>query len=373
MHPEQTILELRAALEQSPSNGILRGALARLLASVGRHAEAEVEHCKVLAASPEDVDAKLALAECFHAQGKDSHVLVLLYALKLRGQLEGRAAVLAARLHLRAGELVAAQALYSGAIRHDPALADADLARALRARPPLRVPRRVRQGDRSLAHSAGGASLLRLRGLADLDPRPLDRRPARGTRLAGVAGAQAQARARLPPPDVRAVAAGRVVRPAVAPRLAVGVVASLRLSWIFEVVELPWRTWRSGWARLPGARRTQIAHLCCLASACSVFAWAAWFGAWPMALASLAPLLPLSIHQGILRTSQPSHHDLALEPLLVGLALLSLALLAFGGDTAHRWGFWTVWVLASLVHWMKSLDWVLPTREDAAPQAPATS
>ena len=157
------------------------------------------------------------------------------------------------------------------------------------------------------------------------------------------------------------------------PGIAVGVVASLCLSWTFEVVELPWRTWRSGWARLPGARRTQIAHLCCLASACSAFAWAAWFGAWPMALASLAPLLPLSIHQGILRTSQPSHHDLALEPLLVGLALLSLALLAFGGDTAHRWGFWRVWVLASLVHWMKSLDWVLPTREDAAPQATATS
>lgn len=157
------------------------------------------------------------------------------------------------------------------------------------------------------------------------------------------------------------------------PGIAVGVVASLRLSWTFEVVELPWRTWRSGWARLPGARRTQIAHLCWLASACSAFAWAAWFGAWPMALASLAPLLPLSIHQGILRTSQPSHHDLALEPLLVGLALLSLALLAFGGDTAHRWGFWRVWVLASLVHWMESLDWVLPTREDAAPQATATS
>ncbi|MEY2746358.1 MAG: hypothetical protein RL112_1400, partial [Planctomycetota bacterium] len=73
----------------------------------------------------------LALAECYHAQGKDSHALVLLDALKLRGQLEGRAAVLAARLHLRAGELVAAQALYAGAIRHDPALADADLARAL--------------------------------------------------------------------------------------------------------------------------------------------------------------------------------------------------------------------------------------------------
>lgn len=218
MHPEQTILELRAALEQSPSNGILRGALARLLAPVGRHAEAEVEHRKVLAASPEDVDAKLALAECYHAQGKDSHALVLLDALKLRGQLEGRAAVFAARLHLRAGELVAAQALYTGAIRHDPALADADLARALRARPPLRVPRRVRQGDRSLAHRADGASLLRLRGLADLDPRARDRRPARGTRLAGVAGAQAQARARLPPPAVRAVAAGRVVRPAVAPR-----------------------------------------------------------------------------------------------------------------------------------------------------------
>jgi len=131
MHHDQTIAALRAALGASPSNTILRRTLAQLLEATGRHAEAEVEHRQVLAASPEDVDAKLALAECYYAQGKDSHALVLLDALKLRGQLGGRAAVLAARLHLRAGELVAAQALYAGAIRHDPLLADAGLAHAL--------------------------------------------------------------------------------------------------------------------------------------------------------------------------------------------------------------------------------------------------
>jgi SpoVK/Ycf46/Vps4 family AAA+-type ATPase len=131
MHADQTIAALRAALGVSPSNTVLRRTLAQLLASVGRHAEAELEHRQILAASPEDADAKLALAECYHAQGKDSHALVLLDALKLRGQLEGKSAVLAARLHLRAGELATAQVLYAGAVRHDPSVADADLAREL--------------------------------------------------------------------------------------------------------------------------------------------------------------------------------------------------------------------------------------------------
>jgi SpoVK/Ycf46/Vps4 family AAA+-type ATPase len=128
---DQAIRALREALRLSPNNLPLHQHLAESLLGFGQPEEAEKEFRAALARWPDDVNLKIGLAGAFYQQGKDSHALVLVEELNRGPTAPPRAALLHARLLLRAGDLRNAIAQYRKAVGDDPTLADPDLAARL--------------------------------------------------------------------------------------------------------------------------------------------------------------------------------------------------------------------------------------------------
>ncbi|MCA9098555.1 MAG: tetratricopeptide repeat protein, partial [Planctomycetaceae bacterium] len=77
MDQDPTINALREALSVTPANLPLRKHLADSLAKLGRYEEAETEFRLILAETPENIAARLGLAQCYAQQNKNSHALVV--------------------------------------------------------------------------------------------------------------------------------------------------------------------------------------------------------------------------------------------------------------------------------------------------------
>jgi transitional endoplasmic reticulum ATPase len=125
------VAALREALRLSPDNLPLRKHLAATLVGLGRADEAETELKQALQRAPHDVALKLALADVFFRQGKNSPSLVVVEELLKSSAPPAAAYVLHARLLLRAGEAERAVHQYRAAIAEDPSVADAELAARL--------------------------------------------------------------------------------------------------------------------------------------------------------------------------------------------------------------------------------------------------
>ncbi|MBI5433256.1 MAG: AAA family ATPase [Planctomycetes bacterium] len=127
---EDSVRALRDALALSPENVPLRKLLADTLRSLDRLDEAEGEYRTAMQLAGDDLDLKLALAECYFASGKGSHAEVILDSLRLRDAMNARAHVLAARLALREGDRTRAASEYRAALEREPKLDAPDLASA---------------------------------------------------------------------------------------------------------------------------------------------------------------------------------------------------------------------------------------------------
>ncbi|MCK6448171.1 MAG: AAA family ATPase [Planctomycetes bacterium] len=127
---EDSVRALRDALAHSPENVPLRKLLADTLRSLGRFDEAETEYRHALRAASDDLELKLALAECYFSSRKDSHAEVILDSLRLRDAMTARAHVLAARLALRAGDRTRAASEFRAALALEPTLDAPDLTAA---------------------------------------------------------------------------------------------------------------------------------------------------------------------------------------------------------------------------------------------------
>ncbi|MFZ5830178.1 MAG: AAA family ATPase [Planctomycetota bacterium] len=121
---DSTIDALRAALSVSPENVPLRKHLADTLARLGRHQEAETEYREALARAPGADELKVGLAQCFFAQGKDSHAMVIVEEMVRQDDTPAAAYLLHARLLLRAGDIAFAVSEYKQAVRADASLRD---------------------------------------------------------------------------------------------------------------------------------------------------------------------------------------------------------------------------------------------------------
>ncbi len=125
---DDTIRDLREALEATPENVKLRRHIARLLVEADRIAEAEKELRDALARAPDDEAVKLELAEVFSRRDKHSEALVLVESLINAPETSARARLAHARLLLAAGEVERAVGAYRTAIDEDPDLEDPALA-----------------------------------------------------------------------------------------------------------------------------------------------------------------------------------------------------------------------------------------------------
>jgi SpoVK/Ycf46/Vps4 family AAA+-type ATPase len=125
---DQAIEALREALRISPDNLPLRQHLAESLLGMGRPDEAELVFREALAIAPDNSRLKTGLAQAFYHQGKNTHCLVLVEDILKQPDAPGIAAMLHARLLLRAGELDEARAKYRQAVEADASLSDPDLA-----------------------------------------------------------------------------------------------------------------------------------------------------------------------------------------------------------------------------------------------------
>jgi AAA+ superfamily predicted ATPase len=136
------IRSLREALSHSPENVPLRKHLGDMLLGMGRAEEAEKEYRRALALEPENDGLKLALAEAFFEEGKNSEAIVVVEELIRKPSAAAAAYVLHARLCLRAGEPDRAARQYRRALELDPEAADAELSARLGV-----GPRRAEEAD----------------------------------------------------------------------------------------------------------------------------------------------------------------------------------------------------------------------------------
>ena len=128
---DQAIQALREALRISPDNLPLRQHLAESLLGMGRPDEAELVFREALAIAPENSRLKTGLAQAFYQQGKNTHCLVLVEDVLKQPDAPAIAAMLHARMLLRAGELDEARAKYRRAVEADASLSDSELAERL--------------------------------------------------------------------------------------------------------------------------------------------------------------------------------------------------------------------------------------------------
>jgi transitional endoplasmic reticulum ATPase len=128
---DQAIQALREALRISPDNLPLRQHLAESLLGMGRPDEAELVFREALALAPDNNRLKTGLAQSFYQQGKNTHCLVLVEDVLKQTEAPAIAAMLHAKLLLRAGELDEARARYRQAVEADGSLKDSELAERL--------------------------------------------------------------------------------------------------------------------------------------------------------------------------------------------------------------------------------------------------
>ncbi|MDP7348123.1 MAG: hypothetical protein QF735_07820, partial [Phycisphaeraceae bacterium] len=124
---DATIDSLREALAVSPDNVPLRVHVAKRLIARGDLGEAEQLLREGVGLAPASDQMKLALAGCFHDQGKVSQGLVIVEDLIARPDAASEAMLLHARLLLADGEHERAASAYRRAIDADPQLADEQL------------------------------------------------------------------------------------------------------------------------------------------------------------------------------------------------------------------------------------------------------
>ncbi len=119
---EQEITALRAALEASPENHVLRRVLAEACLKYGHYREAADELRAVLRATPDDASIKTLLADAFFRGGMKNEALVILEQLSSSPDTPAAALILHARVLLDQGEMARAADLYREAISQDPHL-----------------------------------------------------------------------------------------------------------------------------------------------------------------------------------------------------------------------------------------------------------
>lgn len=128
---EDSIQSLRDAIQVSPDNVPLRLHLARTLASLGRHEDAEQEYKAALAIAPQNRDVLVGLAENYYQQDKTSQAMVIVEDLIDKRDTPAKAYVLYARLLFRDGDVSGAVAQYKLALEIDPASEDQELSQRL--------------------------------------------------------------------------------------------------------------------------------------------------------------------------------------------------------------------------------------------------
>ena len=129
--PDDPTGPLREALEVSPDNVPLRRHLADSLKKLERFDEAEEEYRRVLNASPDDDDVRLALAETYLARGKTSHADILVELVTKRADAPAQAFVVLARVRLAERDFQAARAAFREACEREPELAESQVAEEL--------------------------------------------------------------------------------------------------------------------------------------------------------------------------------------------------------------------------------------------------
>jgi AAA+ superfamily predicted ATPase len=125
---EEALRGLREAVRISPESLPLHMHLARTLAQAGRYDEAETAYRKALSLAPDDLDAKLGLADAFYKQDKNSHALALVDTLVKSPDAPAAALLLHARLLAGVNEVEQAVRQYRRAVDKDAAVADQELA-----------------------------------------------------------------------------------------------------------------------------------------------------------------------------------------------------------------------------------------------------
>jgi transitional endoplasmic reticulum ATPase len=118
---------LREAIQASPNNIPLRKMYANALLKNSCFQEAEIEYKEVLRMSPNDVNLKLGLIECFYAQEKTSLGLVIIEEITTQSAPPARAWLLYAKLLLQSGNSFEAKHTYEKAIILDNNLKDSFL------------------------------------------------------------------------------------------------------------------------------------------------------------------------------------------------------------------------------------------------------
>ena len=132
MPPEnETIRQLRQAVEVSPENVPLRLHLAATLASTGYLEEAVTEYRAALEVQPRNVTTLAGLARVYYRLGKNSQALVILEDLVQRDQATAENHVLYARLLLIEGDVPSAVTQYKRGVELDPTAGDEEFAAQL--------------------------------------------------------------------------------------------------------------------------------------------------------------------------------------------------------------------------------------------------
>ena len=121
------IAALRATLEGTPDNIVLRTHLADLLFEAGEYEEAGLHYREALVGAPQDHSLKLRLASAYERLGKAEVALVVLEELLRSGNPEPQDLIQAARLYLDCSAPAEAALAYRRAIAADPGLADPEL------------------------------------------------------------------------------------------------------------------------------------------------------------------------------------------------------------------------------------------------------
>lgn len=125
MNAQSQIDSLRAAVQLSPDNPVLRQLLAETLLGANRPTEAEQAYREALRLQPDNVPLQLGLAQAFRQNGKTSAALVLLEELAQQDQPTAHLHL--ARLLLDQGQQTDALHHYQQARQLDDTLYDEQL------------------------------------------------------------------------------------------------------------------------------------------------------------------------------------------------------------------------------------------------------
>lgn len=124
---EKNLQRLRAALQASPDNLMLRTMYAEALLHAGDFNQAESEFLAALRADPDSTELQLGLAQTFFALGRIAQSEVLLDELLAVSKPPAAALLLHARVLLSNGDDAGAAASYFAALAADPALRSVEL------------------------------------------------------------------------------------------------------------------------------------------------------------------------------------------------------------------------------------------------------